>query len=98
MPRTVLHWFRRDLRLTDNTALHHATQAAEQVIPVYILSDWKEQHGWTGPNRQQFLCGCLESLARNLATLGSRLILRSGRADEELERLMTPRCCACRFS
>ncbi|MHB1081080.1 MAG: cryptochrome/photolyase family protein [Prosthecobacter sp.] len=88
MPRTVLHWFRRDLRLTDNTALHHAAQAADQVIPVYILSDWKEKHGWTGPNRQQFLCGCLDSLSKNLTALGSRLILRSGSADAELERLI----------
>ncbi|MDI1313254.1 deoxyribodipyrimidine photo-lyase [Prosthecobacter sp.] len=88
MPRPVIHWFRRDLRLTDNTALHHAAQAAEQVIPVYILSDWQQHHGWTGPNRQQFLCGCLDSLAKNLTTLGSRLILRSGSAEEELERFI----------
>ncbi|WP_395753664.1 cryptochrome/photolyase family protein [Prosthecobacter sp.] len=88
MPHTVLHWFRRDLRLTDNTALHSASSAADQVIPVYVLSDWKEHHGWTGPNRQQFLCGCLESLAKNLEALGSRLILRCGSADEELERLV----------
>ncbi|MCX6838475.1 MAG: deoxyribodipyrimidine photo-lyase, partial [Verrucomicrobia bacterium] len=88
MPRTVLHWFRRDLRLTDNTALHHATKDAGQVIPVYVLSDWKNSHGWTGPNRQQFLCGNLESLAKNLETLDSRLIIRSGKADAELERLI----------
>jgi deoxyribodipyrimidine photo-lyase len=88
MPRTVLHWFRRDLRLTDNTSLHHAAQAAGQVIPVYILSDWKQHHIWTGPNRQQFLCDCLASLARNLASLGSRLILRCGSAAAELERLI----------
>ncbi|MDP1592424.1 MAG: deoxyribodipyrimidine photo-lyase, partial [Prosthecobacter sp.] len=88
MPRTVLHWFRRDLRLTDNTALQTATKAAGQVIPVYVLSDWKNSHGWTGPNRQQFLCGNLESLAKNLETLGSRLIIRSGKADAELERLV----------
>ncbi len=88
MPRPVIHWFRRDLRLTDNTALHHAAQAATQVVPVYILSDWKQHHGWTGPNRQQFLCGNLESLARNLEALGSRLIIRCGRADAELERLI----------
>jgi deoxyribodipyrimidine photo-lyase len=89
MPKTVLHWFRRDLRLTDNTALHHAANSAGQVIPVYVLSDWKDSHGWTGPNRQSFLCGNLESLAKNLQTLGSRLIVRCGRADAELERLIS---------
>src|SRR6218665_4035019 len=90
MPRhdTVIHWFRRDLRLTDNTALNAAAKASEQVVPVYVLSDWKKLHGWTGSIRQQFLCGCLESLAKNLDALGSRLILRTGRADLEIEKLI----------
>lgn len=92
MPRIVLHWFRRDLRLTDNTALQSAATTSDQVIPVYILSEWKNNHGWTGPNRQHFLCGNLESLARNLETIGSRLILRCGPADRELERLIRETC------
>lgn len=85
--RTVIHWFRRDLRLTDNTALHQASRAAASVVPVYVLSTWKGAHDWTGSARQRFLCGCIESLARNLEAIGSRLIIRAGRAEEELERL-----------
>ncbi|MFZ4592801.1 MAG: cryptochrome/photolyase family protein [Verrucomicrobiaceae bacterium] len=83
---TVIHWFRRDLRLSDNTALYHATKAAI-VVPVYVLSSWKSTHGWTGPKRQQFLCGNLESLAKNLEAIGSKLILRVGDAVAELEQL-----------
>ena len=60
----VIHWFRRDLRISDNTALWHAARDGEEVIPVYILSTWKGQHRWTGSNRQAFLCGCLESLVQ----------------------------------
>ncbi len=90
MPKhaSVIHWFRRDLRLTDNTALNAAVKEAAQVIPVYVLSDWKKAHQWTGSIRQQFLCGCLEALSKNLETLGSRLILRSGQADLEIEKLI----------
>ena len=87
MPRTVIHWVRRDFRLTDNTALSAAACQAEQVIPAYILSTWKGEHGWTGAKRQQFLCGCIESLARNLEAIGSRLVIRAGIAVEELEKL-----------
>jgi len=76
--KTVIHWFRRDLRLTDNTALRAAASAAQAVVPVYVLSEWKASHRWTGEARQQFLCGSLESLARNLATAGGRLIVRAG--------------------
>jgi len=87
-PRVVIHWFRRDLRLTDNTALHHAVQTAEFVVPVYIISDWKGSHPWTGPNRQQFLCGCLSSLEQNIAHAGGQLVFRRGNAAEELEKLI----------
>ncbi len=85
---SVIHWFRRDLRIADNTALYHAA-AAGSVIPVYILSSWKGQHHWTGANRQHFLCGCLESLARNLETLSGRLIIREGDALTELRKLLS---------
>lgn len=88
MPRISIHWFRRDLRITDNTALHHAVKASEQVIPVYILSQWKETHPWTGPGRQQFLCENLASLARNIEAIGSRLVILQGHAGEALEQLI----------
>ena len=32
----TIHWFRQDLRLTDNPALHQAS-SNDQVLPVYIL-------------------------------------------------------------
>jgi deoxyribodipyrimidine photo-lyase len=83
----VIHWFRRDLRISDNTALWHAARQGDEVIPVYILSSWKGHHRWTGPNRQAFLCGCLESLSKNLEAIGGRLILRAGNPVEELARL-----------
>jgi len=90
MPRhaTVIHWFRRDLRLSDNTALNAAAMDSTQVVPVYVLSGWKKNHGWTGSARQQFLCGNLESLAKNIEAIGSRLILRCGGADAEIEKLI----------
>ncbi|MCB1236905.1 MAG: deoxyribodipyrimidine photo-lyase [Verrucomicrobiae bacterium] len=86
--RTAIHWFRRDLRLTDNTALLAAVRSAETVAPVFVLSDWRDSHGWTGPKRQHFLCGCLDSLARNLDAIGGRLIIRRGEAPAELEKLI----------
>jgi deoxyribodipyrimidine photo-lyase len=86
--RLAIHWFRRDLRLSDNTALWHACREAESVLPVYIVSEWSGQHHWTGPGRQQFLCGCLESLSKNLDAAGSRLVIRHGSAVDQLEALI----------
>ncbi len=35
--KIVVHWFRRDLRLTDNTALYHASQSGHPVLPIFIF-------------------------------------------------------------
>lgn len=86
--RPVIHWFRRDLRIADNSALQQASKSGAPVIPVYFLSDWRGSHSWTGPNRQHFLCGCLSSLARNLETTGGRLIIRHGDAVAGLHELI----------
>ncbi|MGB8355225.1 MAG: deoxyribodipyrimidine photo-lyase [Chthoniobacteraceae bacterium] len=83
----VIHWFRRDLRITDNTALTAASRGGREVVPLYIASGWKREHRWTGPARQEFLCGCLASLAKNIDAIGGQLVIRRGEADKELERL-----------
>ncbi len=88
MPTRALHWFRRDLRISDNSALHRAATEADQVVPLYITSTWSGQHLWTGPPRQEFLCACLDSLARNIKTLGGRLIFRSGDAPAVLRAIL----------
>ena len=86
--RLAIHWFRRDLRILDNSALHAAGSASVGVLPVYVASDWKDAHLWTGPKRQAFLCRNLASLAKNLETLDGRLVVRTGTADAALEKLI----------
>ena len=85
---TSIHWFRRDLWITDNTALAAAVAAHDHVIPVYVVSEWQGEHRWCGAPRQAFLCGCLASLVKNLEAKGGRLIIRRGRADQALEKLV----------
>ncbi|MGC6567570.1 MAG: cryptochrome/photolyase family protein [Akkermansiaceae bacterium] len=87
-PAPVIQWFRRDLRLPDNRALLAACSTSSNVIPVYVVSDWKDDHLWTGSKRQAFLCQCLESLSNNLQHLGGRLIIREGKAVDEILRLV----------
>lgn len=84
--KRAIHWFRRDLRVTDNIALAAAAREAEEIVCVYVLSTWRGVHRWTGPMRQQFLCGCLASLAANLRALGGELLLREG---DPVEALLT---------
>jgi len=86
--KRIIHWFRRDFRITDNTALRTAVSEAQEIIPVYIASDWKGMRRWTSPARQEFLCGCLASLSKNLEAIGGRLIIRRGDAVVEMEKLI----------
>lgn len=85
--KRVIHWFRRDLRVSDNTALSEASRRAEQVIPVFILEDAFRTGPDVGAARLAFLLQSVESLRRNLAELGYTLIIRSGKSEEVLPRL-----------
>ena len=37
MPSRAVVWFRRDLRVTDHPALLAALDAAEEVVPVFVV-------------------------------------------------------------
>jgi deoxyribodipyrimidine photo-lyase len=86
---TVIHWFRRDLRISDNTALHEAWSRSQCLVPVFIWDDAILQAPDVGPARVAFLLRSLEALARNLEALGHRLIIRHGTPATELARLAT---------
>jgi deoxyribodipyrimidine photo-lyase len=90
-PPVVIHWFRRDLRVADNPGLWGAGRERAPVVPLYIRSEWRGSHPWTGPNRQSFLCGSLASLAANLETIGGRLIVRKGDAVRAFAKIFKER-------
>ena len=85
--KSVIHWFRRDLRLSDNVALSEAAKRAETVIPVFIFEDAFRTGPDVGTARLQFLLQSVESLSKNLAELGHALIIRSGKSEEVLPKL-----------
>lgn len=84
----TLVWFRLDLRLTDNPALHEASLRGRSVIPVFIWSP-EDERPWTpGGASQWWLHQSLTSLARSLEECGSSLILRRGPALATLRNLI----------
>lgn len=86
--RTIVHWFRRDLRVADNTALAAAGRDASRVVPVFILDDHYGDDPGVGPARFGFLRESIEALAKGLEGVGGRLVLRPGPASEALPRLL----------
>ncbi|MGZ8248946.1 cryptochrome/photolyase family protein [Methylomagnum sp.] len=87
--KTALVWFRRDLRLADNPALHAALAAAERIIPVYIHEPVSGGNWPMGSAGRWWLHHSLTALDESLRELGSRLIIRRGGGLQTLARLMS---------
>ena len=85
---TTLVWFRQDLRLEDNPALHAASQGNGAVIPVYIWSPEDEGDWPPGAASRWWLHQSLRALDRDLRKRGSRLILAKAPASRVLEQLL----------
>lgn len=85
---TVVHWFRRDLRVSDNTSLFRAARDGDRVLPLFLLDDHYAADPNVGPARLRFLRESLEDLERSLADLGSRLVVRAGPAARALPALV----------
>ncbi|WP_308789115.1 DASH family cryptochrome [Undibacterium terreum] len=76
---TLIYWFRNDLRLHDNLALHAACNKATRLLPVYChdhrddnVVEWGFRR--VGPHRKHFLASALADLRSQLRTHGSRLL------------------------
>jgi deoxyribodipyrimidine photo-lyase len=80
-------WFRQDLRLRDNPALHAAAAKGGPVIPVYIWSPQEEGEWAPGSASRWWLHQSLIALNKELRQQGSRLILASGRTPGVLKKL-----------
>ena len=81
----VIVWFRDDLRLADNPALHLAGETGAPVIPLFILDEQSAGTRAFGGAQRWWLHHSLASLAEDIAGLGSRLVLRRGRAADVLD-------------
>lgn len=84
-----LVWFRNDLRLDDNPALHHACiNKNDQVIAVYLLCEQQWDNHGVGVNQRALILRALLQLKENLKTLNIPLIVRSiGQFDNAINAL-----------
>lgn len=91
MKRAIV-WFRQDLRLSDNSALHKACMDCDEVYPVFIDDSVDESMSQSvsalGSASRVWLHHSLVSLIKDLKSQESSLILRQGKALEELQDLI----------
>lgn len=91
--KRVIIWFRQDLRLHDNEALLDAMAAGEELLPVYVFDPRVFQgttmFGFpkTGRVRYNFIRESVIALRDKLRAIGSDLVVRTGRPEDEIFRI-----------
>jgi len=90
--RTILVWFRNDLRIHDNEILLEAVRKADKILPVYCFDPFyfkqnSSGNPKTGNIRARFLIESVANLRKNLQTIGGELIVRIGNPAEILPQL-----------
>lgn len=86
MPPTLV-WFRNDLRLRDNPALHHAVSLGKPILPIFIWSEDEEK--WPlGTHSRWWLYHSLKNLQTELDSINLKLIIRKGKSLEQIEKLI----------
>jgi deoxyribodipyrimidine photo-lyase len=76
MTAPVLLWFRNDLRLSDQAAVHAAAATGRPLVPIYVHDDTERLP--LGGAARWWLHHSLASLAESLTARGTRLTLRRG--------------------
>jgi deoxyribodipyrimidine photo-lyase len=84
--RTAIVLFTRDLRVHDQSALTAAVEAAERVVPLFVL-DRAVLARFGAPNRVAFLLDSLHDLAASLRARGGGLVVREGDVVAETMRV-----------
>ena len=81
-------WFREDLRLTDNPALHAAVASHRPLVLLFIhdeATDGLRPHGGAS---KWWLDKSLRALAKTIDAAGARLTLRSGKSADVLDDII----------
>jgi deoxyribodipyrimidine photo-lyase len=85
----TIFWFRRDLRVEDNTAFFHALQENEAVLPIFIFDESILQHLEKNDARVTFIHQQLEKINTELANKNSSLAVFYGKPIDTFEKLLT---------
>lgn len=90
--KTILVWFRNDLRVHDNEILFEATRKADKILPVYVFDPFyfkTTELGLlkTGNIRTRFLLESVADLRQNLKKLGGDLVVKIGNPADVIPQL-----------
>jgi deoxyribodipyrimidine photo-lyase len=84
--KTILVWFRKDLRIHDNEILTEAVRKGDLIIPVYCFDPRHFEltpfnTSKTGIVRAKFLLESVADLRKSFQNVGGDLIIRVGKPE-----------------
>lgn len=97
MEGNSLIWFRKGVRIHDNTSLEYACQNAKHVLPVFLLDPWFLEPDANAPspgcahvgiNRIRFLLQCIADLDGSLRQRGSCFLVFKGNPVDVISHLL----------
>lgn len=89
MEKITLFWFRRDLRLEDNTGLYYALQQEKNVLPLFIFDkNILDKLEDKADARVEFIHSQLAEIKSELELKGSTLLVRYGIPEEVYRELL----------
>lgn len=86
--RPIILWFRRDLRISDNAALHAAASTGAPVVPLFVFDNDLLERLPSDGAVFDFQSSALRELKANLENLGSQLIIRRGQVQDVHKRII----------
>nr|WP_035613537.1 deoxyribodipyrimidine photo-lyase [Hyphomonas johnsonii] len=96
-PAPALVWFREDLRLADNPALHAAAATGKPLVLLFILDEETASLRRAGGASKWWLDKSLAALAADIKALGGQLTLRSGASGPALDKVLKETGADCVF-
>ncbi len=87
--KTVMFWFRRDLRITDNAGLYHALKSNKAVLPVFIFdADILGRFSDPSDKRVLFIHRQVQQLKAQLQQMGSDLFVYYGKPAKVIAQII----------
>lgn len=86
--KLTLFWFRRDLRLEDNTALNAAMNSSSNVLPLFIFDENILDELPDNDPRVNFIYDTLSSINQRLNEIQSSILILKGKPEEVWKELI----------
>jgi len=87
-PEVAIFWFRRDLRLLDNTGFYHALSSGLPVLPIFIFDDDILEKLPKNDPRVNFIHETLNSMDTALREFESGVLIKKGLIDNVWKELL----------